>query len=237
MARPRLSESEYRLIKAFRQPPSESRVLVIGDLHEPFTLDEYLPFCKKVYSKYRCNKVVFIGDVVDNHYSSYHESDPDGFSGGDELDLAIWKISKWYEAFQEADWILGNHDRLVHRKAMTAGLSKQWIRDYKEVLKVPKWKIHEELIIDGVQYLHGEGGTARNRAKNDLMSTVQGHLHTEAYTHYWVGKNYKIFGTQVGCGIDAKSYAMAYAKNFKKPAIGVAVVIGGKQPINILMDL
>jgi hypothetical protein len=88
-----------------------------------------------------------------------------------------------------------------------------------------------------VQYLHGEGGTARTRAKNDLMSTVQGHLHTQAYTEFWVGANYKIFGMQVGCGIDAKSFAMAYAKNSKKPAIGVGIVIDGKHPINILMDL
>jgi len=54
-----------------------SKVLAIGDLHEPFCLDKYLRFCKNVDRKYRCNKVVFIGDVIDNHYSSYHETDPD----------------------------------------------------------------------------------------------------------------------------------------------------------------
>jgi hypothetical protein len=31
----------------------------------------------------------FIGDIIDNHYSSYHESDPDGYSAGEELDRAI----------------------------------------------------------------------------------------------------------------------------------------------------
>ena len=43
----------------------ESRILVIGDLHEPFCLDGYLQFCKDTYSKYNCNKVIFIGDVID----------------------------------------------------------------------------------------------------------------------------------------------------------------------------
>ena len=61
----------------------ESRVLVIGDLHEPFCLDEYLDHCIETYEKHNCNQVVFIGDVIDNHYSSYHESDPDGMGGGD----------------------------------------------------------------------------------------------------------------------------------------------------------
>ena len=73
-----------------------SKVLAIGDLHEPFCLDKYLRFCKNVDRKYRCNKVVFIGDVIDNHYSSYHETDPDGYSAGEELDRAIRRIGKWY---------------------------------------------------------------------------------------------------------------------------------------------
>jgi len=42
---------------------------------------------------------------------------------------------------------------------------------------------------------------------------------------------------QVGCGVDWKSYATAYAKNFKKQAIGCGVVIGGKTAINELMEL
>jgi hypothetical protein len=42
---------------------------------------------------------------------------------------------------------------------------------------------------------------------------------------------------QVGCGIDFSSYAMAYAKAGKKPAVGCGVVIGGKTAINCLMEL
>jgi hypothetical protein len=235
--RPRISEAEYKILQRLRKPREESRVLAIGDLHEPFCLPEYLPMCVDVYKRYRCNRVVFIGDIVDNHYSSYHEADPDGFSGGDELDLAIFKLKAWYEAFPVADWIIGNHDRLIGRKAMTAGISKRWVRDYNQVLQVYNWKMHERLVIDGVQYLHGEGGTARSRAKSDLFSTIQGHLHTQAYTEFFCGANYKIFGSQIGCGIDATSYAMAYAKNFKKPAIGVMVIVDGKHPVNLLMDL
>ena len=45
----------------------ETRVLVIGDLHEPFCLDGYLEHCQETYAKYNCNRVVFIGDVIDNH--------------------------------------------------------------------------------------------------------------------------------------------------------------------------
>ena len=91
--RPRLSEAEQKLLEEYRNNNS-SNVLVIGDLHEPFCLDGYLDFCKHIYETQKCNKVVFIGDVIDNHYSSYHETDADGYGGGEELEIAISKIAK-----------------------------------------------------------------------------------------------------------------------------------------------
>ena len=215
----------------------KKRILVIGDLHEPFCLDGYLKFCKKTYRDYYCDHVVFIGDVIDNHYSSYHETDADGMGGRDELELAIHKISKWYKAFPVADVTIGNHDRMIMRKAKTSSIPTKWIKDYKDVLGVPGWNFVDRVVYDNVQYIHGEAGTARMKCRADMMSTVQGHLHTQCYTEWYVGQNFKVFGTQVGCGIDHDSYAMAYAKRGKKPAIGCAVVINGQAVINKLMNL
>ena len=65
----------------------------------------------------------------------------------------------------------------------------------------------------------------------------QGHLHTQLYSEYFVGRNRRIFGLQVGCGIDHEAYAFNYAKAGKKPAIGCGVVIGGKQAIAVPMEL
>jgi predicted phosphodiesterase len=214
----------------------ERRILVIGDIHAPFVLSGYLDFCKETYAKYNCNQVIFIGDIIDNHYSSYHEADPDGMGGADELSYAIDVIKDWCEAFPVADVIIGNHDRLIMRKAFSSSIPKQWIKGYNEVLGT-NWNWVDRIVYDDVQYVHGEGGTARTKAKNDMMSTVQGHIHTEAYTDWLVGRNFRIFGTQVGCGVDATSYAAAYAKNFKKQAIGCVVVLGGNTSINCLMNL
>ena len=112
-----------------------------------------------------------------------------------------------------------------------------WINGYSSVLKVPNWNFTERVVIDGVQYIHGESGRATKKAKDDMMSTVQGHRHTEMFTEFIVGANFKVFGCAVGCGINHESYAMAYGKNFKKPAIGCAVVFGGKYAINEPMNL
>ena len=213
------------------------RVLVIGDLHCPFDLDKYLEFCKNLKKKYNTNETVFIGDVIDNHYSSYHETDPDGFSGGQELELAVKKVAKWHKAFPKATVIIGNHDRMIMRKAFSSSIPKIWIKDYNDVLGTKGWDWQDRIVIDGVQYIHGEGGTARTRCKADLMSTVQGHLHTQAYTEWVVGANYKVFGMQVGTGIDFDQYAFGYAKRGKKPAVGAGVVLNGATAINELMDL
>ena len=216
---------------------NEKRILVIGDLHEPFCLKGYLKFCKKTFVEYRCDQVIFIGDVIDNHFSSYHETDPNGLSGGQELELAIKKLSRWYKEFPIADVLIGNHDRLIMRKAMSSAIPIQWVRDFKDVLETPNWNFVDRIVYDNVQYVHGESGTARTKCKADMMSTVQGHLHTQCYTEWVVGQSFKVFGTQVGCGVDHDSYAMAYAKRGKKPAIGCGVIIGGHTAINKLMEL
>lgn len=215
----------------------ENRILVIGDLHEPFCLNGYLKHCKETYAKYNCNKVIFIGDVIDNHYSSYHETDADGLGGGTELELAIKKLKKWYKAFPDADVTIGNHDRIIMRKAQTSAVPKKWIKSYKDVLEVPKWNFVDRVVYDNVQYIHGEAGTARTKCRADMMSTVQGHLHTQCYTEWYVGAKFRVFGMQVGCGIDNDAYAMAYAKRGKKPAISCGVVINGEVAINELMKL
>ena len=212
-------------------------VLVIGDLHEPFCLDNYLEHCVETYNKYKCDEVVFIGDIIDNHASSYHETDPDGHSAGQELKMAIQRIKQWYQAFPKATVIIGNHDRLIMRKAYSSGLSKMWIKDYAEVLGTPGWNFTESIEIDDVLYIHGEGGTARARVRRDLQSIVQGHLHSQAYIDWCVGAKFKLFGMQIGCGIDHKSYAMAYGKEGPKPAIACGVVLQGEVPINIMMNL
>ena len=158
--------------------------------------------------------------------------------GLDELELAIKRISRWYKAFPVATVIIGNHDRIIMRKAQTSAIPSKWIKSYKEVLEVPNWNFVERYEKDEVQYIHGEGGTARTKCRADMMNTVQGHLHTQCYTEHYVGKNFRVFGTQVGCGINHKSYAMAYAKYGKRPAVGCAVILNnGQTPLNLLMPL
>jgi hypothetical protein len=220
-----------------------NNVLVIGDPHEPFTKEGYLEFCRKVQQDYDCGTVVHIGDAVDNHAVSYHEKDPEGMSAGDEFNLALERMKRWYYTFPNVKVCIGNHDALPFRKAFSAGLPKTWLKTYQELLQSPptwEWDfVHQ---VNGVIYTHGTGLSgemaAINAARENRQSTVIGHLHTVMNTRFLASYKDLIFGVTVGCGIDHEKYAFAYGKqNTRKPVVACAVILDGKLPINIPMSI
>jgi hypothetical protein len=204
--------------------------LVIGDLHEPFCLDGYLEFCKRIKNYYKCTRVVFTGDLVDNHAISYHEHDPDGWSPGEEMKETDKKLSKWFKAFPKAYVCLGNHDKLVDRKGKTVGLPKRCFRKFRDMWNLPDgWVDDFHFIFENVLYTHGTGYTGKyahvTAAFDNRMSTVIGHLHAVAGVEYIANSKGLIFGMSVGCGIDTKAYAFEYGKGFRrKPIVSCGVV-------------
>jgi len=225
------------LINQHRQAQEERRILIIGDLHAPFIKKGYLEHCQDIAAKHNTNKTIFIGDIIDNHYSSFHGTDPDGFAAGEELDRAVYHIQDWHTAFPDADVVIGNHDRIIIRKAFAAGISNRWIKDYQEVLETPTWDFDLSYEYDGVLYIHGEGAGGINgalsKALNKRKSIVQGHFHTESHIRWNASSEDLLFGMQIGCGIDDEAYALAYAKfNTKKSIISCGVVLdGGRRPM------
>jgi hypothetical protein len=146
-------------------------------------------------------------------------------------------LKPWIAAFPEADVLLGNHDRIIQRKAFESGVSSKWIKGFNEMLQAPGWNFCLSVESNGVLYLHGEGGGGINgalqKSLNKRMSIVQGHFHTEAHIRWNVSEFDRQFAMQVGCGIDDESYALAYAKyNTKKSIISCGVVLDdGELPI------
>jgi len=218
-----------------------ARVLHIPDLHAPFIHRDALRFCKYIYKTYKCNKVVFAGDVVDNAAISYHETNPDGMSAGDELVAAQKAIKPWVKAFPKATVTIGNHDCLSKRKAHTYGIPEFMIRDYSEIYDTPGWDWVIETEVDGVLYLHGKGygkSAALNTALMERRSIAQGHAHSFAGVQFSTSTKDRIFGLNSGCLIDIDAYAFAYQKKFSvRPVLGASVIIDGIQPIFIPMKL
>ena len=92
---------------------------------------------------------------------------------------------------------MGSHDRVVMRRAFSSSILSLVSKAFNEVLGT-SWDWTERAEFDGVQFVHGEGGTARTKAKNDLQSTVQGHIHPQAYVEHFCGNPRRIWAMQVG---------------------------------------
>jgi predicted phosphodiesterase len=220
-----------------------ARVLVFSDTHYPFGVEGFVDFLKVIYKKYDCDTVVHCGDLVDFHaVSCNHEPEPDAKDADTELDNALIEARKLYKAFPKVKLVLGNHDVRVVRAAARAKLTPRMVVPFRELLEVPKtWEISDSFVIDDVLYSHGEGYSGamahRTKAMTEMMSCVIGHLHSFAGISYIANTNDLVWGMNVGCSLDRKTYASRYATNMKfKPTIGCGIVINGK-PFYETMDL
>tara|TARA_Y100000296_G_scaffold86556_1_gene126705 strand:- start:140 stop:1084 length:945 start_codon:yes stop_codon:yes gene_type:complete len=209
-----------------------SRILLISDMHIPYHHPDTLPFLQYLKDKYQPTRVICLGDELDKHALSYHDSDPDLKSAGDELRAALPTISELEKMFPTMDIIDSNHGSLVWRKAKTHGIPRHYIKSYNQVLEVGDgWKWHNDMTIDlpngNKCYLHhGKSNNVTRVSQTMGMCTVQGHFHEIFKTEYWGNPNGLYWALQCGCLIDDESYAFSYNNvNLKRPVIGTGLII------------
>lgn len=222
--------------------PQQRVVGVIGDVHEPFSHERYLEFCVDTFIKHKVTDIVFIGDLVDNHAISRHQTSTKALSPTQEYEMVMSRLEKWKITFPTAKFVLGNHDSIPSRQVATLGIpSDIYLKDYQTLWDLPKtWDIGTEFIIDDVLYFHGINSSGKDGALNSALynrlSVVQGHAHSFLGCKYSANKRGIIFGLNVGCGIDNESYAMEYGKHFaKKPTLGCGVVYSSTEAYAVPM--
>lgn len=208
-------------------------ILVISDLHCPYNHPDAIRFLAACKNKFKPDKVICIGDEIDGHALSYHESNPDLASAGDELKKAIKALQPLYKMFPEVTVVESNHGSMVLRKAMTAGIPVKAIKSYNDILDAPKtWKWVADTIVDTITgpiyFCHGKSSAAGRLASQYGMSTVQGHYHEKAQVHYISTPERLMFDVHTGCLANDKSLALQYNKiNPKRPIVSIAVIING----------
>ena len=220
-----------------------SNVLIIGDTHAPCMHKGYPDFIRDRLAEYDIDHIVHIGDLVDNCALSFHLKKPNLKDPVKEQKLAqkqVDRIVKVCDGYS-VDLLIGNHDALPYRWANEVGVPEAMLRDMSQVWNLPSsWVVHKRfsmIDIDGVLYQHGDRGkggrmAAANNAKVEFRSVVQGHLHAQAGIEFHANHEKRVFGMQVGCGVDSKHAAMEYGIKFSsRPILGCGVVIGGTTPI------
>lgn len=215
------------------------RILCVGDLHEPATHPRYLKFCKDLYKLYKCNAVVFIGDIVDWHAVSFHPKEPACPGPVDEYTQTRRQVQKWYRAFPNARVCIGNHDERPERLAKSVSIPTACLVSFKALWGTKKWNWDYEHIIDNVCYFHGEGFSGIHPAwhalNGKLMSVVMGHCHSRSGVKWLCTPTQRIFGMDVGTGIDSKAWQFVYGKHLKyRPILSAGVVLNGT-PTHIIM--
>ena len=83
--RPRLNQYQYEFLNYHK---NSNVVGIISDTHFPFNHKYYLDFLYEVFNRFQVNTIIHIGDLVDGHAWSYHESSSEGFSASKEAELA-----------------------------------------------------------------------------------------------------------------------------------------------------
>ncbi len=209
-------------------------ILIISDLHAPYMHPDVVKFLAAVKKKYKPTRVVSVGDEVDKHAMSFHDSDPDLDSAGRELEEAIKCLEPIYKMFPKMDIMDSNHGSMVFRKAKHHGIPVAYIRDYQEVLRAPKgWTWHNDLFLQykknpPIYICHGIAANVMKVVEQRGVSVVQGHYHTTFGVGYISTPASLLFGLQVGCLIDKKSLAFAYDKiNLKRPMLGIGMIVKG----------
>lgn len=209
----------------------KNNVLIVPDLHLPATHKHALDFCVDIYNKYKCNKVVFIGDIVDHHAISKHAKNPNCPSAADEYERTWIDLRQWSDTFPEAIVTIGNHDHRPTRMAAEVNIPEFYLKSFSEVWDTPGWEWVYDVVIDKVYYFHGSGGgkvPALNKAVSMGMSCVMGHTHSVAGVHWGAGPLARWFGMDVGCLIDREAFQFSYGKHcIRKPFLSCGVVTDG----------
>jgi hypothetical protein len=213
---------------------ADKRILVLSDLHAPYQHQDALRFLRAVKRKYDPTRIINIGDEVDNHGISFHDSDPDLMSAGDELIAAQKFCAKLERLFPEMDLVHSNHGSLSYRRGKAGGIPRHFLREYNDVLGVGDgWQWHNEISIrigkgHHIIFKHQFKANVLKAAEEMGCCCVQGHYHSKYEIAYTSSPRSLNWGMTVGCLIDRDALAFEYNKlQTKRPILGVGFIRNG----------
>lgn len=225
------------------------RVLFISDLHMPYHHPDSFKFLRAIKKKYLDKKdlIVNLGDEVDGHQISFHQSETSSeiLSASEELQACIDLIHMkggLHETFPEMYLCESNHGSLIFRRAKAHGLPISYFKTYQQVYETPKWKWEEDFLIKtklgNIYVCHGKSGMYGKLSSTMGCSAVQGHFHGKFEITWHRSALMEQFNMLCGCLIDRQRMAFAYGKNhLPKPILGVGLVSREGYPTLLKMQL
>jgi hypothetical protein len=215
---------------------TKDTILCIPDLHVPYHHPDAFAFLEALKDMYEPTMVVNLGDLMDFHNISFHDSDPDLYGAGDELEEAREYVAELEEIFPEMYIIGSNHGDLPLRKFVASGMPRGLLRSYNEIYEVGEgWTFIPDLTIEckgrdipDLYFAHGIRKNALQVAQQRGQRFSCGHFHESFELRYAGNPNSLIWAMMCGCLIDKRSLAFNYNKlNLNRPILGAAVIENG----------
>ena len=220
-----------------------SSILCISDQHAPYSHPDMLDFLAAIKKKYKPTLIVNLGDEVDNHAMSFHDTDEDLPSAGHELELAIAGLKKLEKMFPDMILLDSNHGSMALRKFKHHGIPMKLLATPQDVYGVSKrWQWVNDLTVklpngQDCYFCHGTTKDGIKLATQRGVNVVQGHFHSDFNIKYVGNPSNLLFSMQSGCLINPKALAFAYDKlNVNRPILGTTMIIDSK-PLLIPMVL
>lgn len=210
-------------------------ILVLSDQHMPHEHPDMFKFLAAIKKKYKPTLIVNIGDEVDSHSMSFHDSDQDLQSAGDELNSASKKIKQMEKLFPSMILVDSNHGSMAIRKLKHHGVPLKFLATQQQIYGVSnKWQWVNDLYVrlpngQTCYFVHGISKDGKKLAAQRAINVVMGHYHTEFRIDYISNPADLLWSMQVGCLIDKKSLAFAYDKlNLTRPVLGTGIIINSE---------
>jgi len=162
-------------------------VLAVGDTHYPFTDQRQIKKIVAFAALHKPQRIVQLGDLYDFYSFSRWVRSRDLMTPKQEVDLgrkqaeAFWAELRRVCPQAQCYQLIGNHDARLAKRVMEAIPELERFLDHTKEL----WRFEgvetqpserEELILDGVCFMHGYRKHG-DHVKFNMMSTVVGHSH------------------------------------------------------------
>jgi predicted phosphodiesterase len=219
-------------------------LLFISDTHMPYMHRDALPFLKRVKELVKPERTFHVGDLTDQYVFSSYPKTPEADGVGQEMRKVWGGVRALGSLFPDMIIVSSNHDDRIYKRSRTAGIPKELVRPYNELIKADKfnwkWVNDYTLRLSNKQHLyitHTKGENTLALAKAVAMNVVVGHHHNKHAINFFATPHQSLFAIDTGCLIEDSSYAFAYNKmSIIRPMLGCAAIINGK-PLLFTMKL
>lgn len=225
----------------------ENRI-ILPDSQAPFHHPRYIEFTQRVAKEFKCKKASHIGDLFDFRFLSSHSKRPDPddpLSPRDEYKRSIEFAKELFSKLPVEEICQSNHELRVWKRAKEQGLPSFLLKDYIEILKLPKYvRVVNAISHYGgrvvLEHGHRVKGSSWNaylaHLNSNGVSTIIGHHSFSAgiiYKSNWSADKYKRaqrFFMNVGCLVDEHSWGMEWCKDFtNRMVMGCGVLTWDKK--------